>query len=112
MQQKERLEAPSWPRPSFSFSMPPPTSTSLSSLCSVLSSTLHFIVLRAPEYNAQDSDDKPEETQQRGNALLIVIDLTVYRKDPISRFMSSDFSTSSKARPDDSSSLMLLSTKA
>jgi hypothetical protein len=36
----------------------------LLTLRSVLFSSLHFIVLRAPEYNAQDSDDKPEETQQ------------------------------------------------
>jgi hypothetical protein len=51
-------------------------------------------------------------TQQRGKALFTVIDETVYRKDPISRFVSSDCSTSSRARPDDTSFLMLLSTKA
>ena len=63
---------------------------------------------KAPEYliiTAQDIESEPEETQQRGNVLLTVIDETVYRKDPISRFMSSNFSTLSRADPDDSSSL-------
>jgi hypothetical protein len=47
----------------------------LLTLRSVLSSSLHFIVLRAPEYNAvPGSDNKPEETQQRGKALFTVID--------------------------------------